>query len=46
MELAQTHQYPGEDLNTDVKRFHEKPLDCCDRVVKDVLVDIYLHGMI
>lgn len=27
-----------------VKQFHEKELDCCDLVTKDVLLDVCLHG--
>lgn len=35
-------QHLGEILDAYMKRY-EKALDCCDLVVEDVFVDIYLH---
>lgn len=32
--------YPEKDLDTNVKRFHEKILDCCDQIAEDVRLDI------
>lgn len=39
-------QYPRENLDTYLKRFHEKALDCCNPVAKDVLVDVCLNGLV
>lgn len=41
--LGITHQYLGEDLDAYVKRFHEKPLYCCDLVAEEVPVDVGLE---
>lgn len=38
-------QYPGEDLALYIKRFHEKALDFCDPVDKEVLENVCLKGM-
>lgn len=37
-ELGRIHQSPGEDLDTCMKRFHDKTLDCRDLVEEEVLV--------
>lgn len=39
-------QYPREDLDEYVKRFHEMALYYNDLVVEDVLVDLCLQGLI
>lgn len=44
-ELGRTCQYLAEDQDAHVKRFHETPLDRCDPVAKEVLVDVCLHGI-
>lgn len=49
-DLRRTRQYkivnnPGKDLDLNVKRFHEKTLDCVDPVNEEVLVNVCLHGM-
>lgn len=45
VELGRTRQYAGEGLDLYVKRFHDKALDCVDRVDEEVLVNVCLHGM-
>lgn len=43
--LCRTWQYPGEDLNLFVKRFHEKALECSDPVDEEILVNVCLYDM-
>lgn len=44
-ELGSTRQYPGEDHDLYIKRFHEKILDCRDLIDEEVLVNVFLHDM-
>lgn len=43
--LRRMRQYPWEDLDVYVKRFHKMALHCCDSMVEEVLIDVCLHGM-
>lgn len=45
-ELGRMDHYPRKDLDTYMKRFHEKGLDHCDPIAEYVLIDVCLHGMI
>lgn len=44
-ELGRTRQYSGEDLDTYVRRFPERALDCSDAVDEETLVYVCLHDM-
>lgn len=35
-----------EDLDTNIRRFHDRALDCYDHIEQKMLVDICLCGMI
>lgn len=43
-ELGHTWHYPSENLDLDIKRFHERALDCY-AVNEEIMVDVRLHGM-
>lgn len=45
-EPGRTRQHPSEDLDSYVKRYHEKALDFRVPMVEDVLVDVSFHGII
>lgn len=45
-ELCRIRQYPWEDMDAYMKRFHRKATDWCGPVAEVVLVDICLHGII
>lgn len=44
-ELGRTTQYASEDLDLNVKRFHDKALDYVDPVEEEILVNVCLHDM-
>lgn len=44
-ELGLTRHYLGENLDVCVRRLHEKDMDCCDPMEKEVLLNMCLHGM-
>lgn len=46
VKLGYISQHPGEDLDTYVRRFHNKALDSCDPVEDKLLVDVCLLWMI
>lgn len=46
VELGPSRQFPNEVLDLHVKRFHEKALDSCDLIDKEVLVDILPASMV
>lgn len=39
-------KHPGEDLDTYVRRFHERALVYYDLVTEEVVVDVHLHDML
>lgn len=43
--LGCTRQFLNEDMDLYVKRFHERPLDCCNAVDEETMVDISLQVM-
>lgn len=44
--LGRTSQHSDEDLDVNLKYFHEKELDCCNPVADDAMVDVCLNGII
>lgn len=46
VELGWTRQYPVVDLDLYLQRFYEKALGCYDPIEEEILVNIYLYGMV